>query len=175
MSTKDQLYWKILNAAIALDLQKGHLKWSISSLALHCNISRTSVYYYFGKSKHDILTEAVSLIGQELSGSTPARKELWDRGELAAGFRASRLILQQTPELRTFYFIHRQKNNEIGRLIRKNEQKFYKKIGTYFPGAAALSEALFSMFLGIVFDARLSDSGADEAVKIILQGIEAKT
>ena len=52
---KDETYWKILDAVIALEIRRGHQKWTISELSRLSGITRTLIYYYFGKSKLEIL------------------------------------------------------------------------------------------------------------------------
>ena len=97
--TKDETYWKILNAAVALDIQKGHQKWTITQLSKKSGISRALIYYYFGSSKVDLLKEAISTIGYEMAGISQDRLELWSHGKIAESFMVTHKILKENPAL----------------------------------------------------------------------------
>src|SRR6187401_2386822 len=94
---KDRVYWRILNAAILLDIRWGHLKWSITQLAASAKVTRSLIYYYFGRSKIDILLHAVKLIGLEFAGGTEKRHSFWAERRFADSFIASRKMIAQTP------------------------------------------------------------------------------
>lgn len=170
---KNEIYWKILNAAIALDIKKGHLKWSITDIAAISKISRTLIYYYFGKSKENILLEAIKLFGQELSGHTVARTESWATGDLASTFCASRKLLAQVPCIRIFYFLRRDESTLLGNAILDFEKSFKQKIATFFPMLSADEvEGMFALFLGIVWAPELSDTAVFKSVDLILAGVK---
>jgi AcrR family transcriptional regulator len=170
---KNEIYWKILNAAIALDIKKGHLKWSITDIASISKISRTLIYYYFGKSKENILLEAIQLFGQELSGNTNSRTEAWLAGDLASTFCSSRKILLQVPGIRVFYFLRRNEPTVLGEAILNFEKNFKQKIATFFPLLSTEDvDGLFALFLGIVWSPELSDEAVHRSVGMIISGIK---
>lgn len=172
---KNDLYWKILNAAIALDIKKGHLKWSITDIASASKVSRTLIYYYFGKSKENILLEAIKLFGQELSGQTSERTESWAAGNLAATFCTSRKMLAQAPGIRIFYFLRRNESTILGSAILDFEKSFKQKIATFFPMLSADEvEGIFALFLGIVWAPEISDDAVIKSVDLILAGIKTR-
>ncbi len=73
ITSKEKNFWDILDAAVTLDVQKGHLKWSITDVAKNSGHSRTLVYYYFGKSKENILKEAINFFNRFVLGTTPGQ------------------------------------------------------------------------------------------------------
>ncbi|MEA9356035.1 TetR/AcrR family transcriptional regulator [Bacteriovorax sp. PP10] len=172
---KNEIYWKILNAAIALDIKKGHLKWSITNIATISKVSRTLIYYYFGKSKENILLEAIKLFGQELSGNTATRTTAWAAGDLASTFCASRALLARAPDIRVFYFLRRNEQTILGSAILDFEESFKQKISSFFPGLSHTEvDALFALFLGIVWAPELSDDAVMKSVSLILSGVKAQ-
>ena len=46
---KDQVRSRVLQAVIAAEVAKGHLKWKVSDLARHAKVSRPLIYYHFGE------------------------------------------------------------------------------------------------------------------------------
>jgi AcrR family transcriptional regulator len=168
VSQKDENYWRILNSAVSLDIRHGHLKWTMTQLSRVSHVSRTLIYYYFGKSKQTILTEAISLFGAEFAGETPERINKWKGGELAETFLASRELLLRAPALIPFYFLNRSLKNEIGESIRSKEKAFRKKISQFFPDLTlGQREFLFAFFWGLVFAPELENDGIQEAVAIL--------
>lgn len=169
---KDKVYWRILNAAILLDIRWGHLKWSITQLASSAKVTRSLIYYYFGRSKSDILLHAVKLIGLEFAGVTEKRLSFWAEGKFADSFNNSRKMLAQTPALIPFYDINRDRDTEIGALIRGHEKAFRSKIKRFFPDLSdADVNSVFALFVGIVFSNQLDEKGVENATEIVLRGI----
>jgi hypothetical protein len=172
MQGKDASYWRILNAAILLDLRLGHQKWSLAQLARSGKVARSLIYYYFGRSKFDILVHAVKLIGYEVSGQSDLSHKLWQQGQIAESLIATRVLLAQSPALGTFYFVNRDKENEIGSLIRKHEEAFGRKISKYFPKLTPTEiKGLHALINGVVFTSWLKDDEVRDATKIILKGL----
>ena len=170
LSAKDETYWNVLNAAIQLDFSRGHLRWTMSELSRVSKITRSLIYYYFGKSKEGLLAEAVKLIGEEFFGLNEGRLELWQQGRIADSVILTRHLLEKSPHMVAFYMVHRQADSEIGRSLRSLEVEYMKKLKRFFTKASEPSiEALFSLFLGLVFAPKLSDEAARKAVDIVLQ------
>jgi AcrR family transcriptional regulator len=169
-ATKDDTYWNVLNAAIELDFRKGHQRWTMSELSRNSKITRSLIYYYFGKSKEGLLLEGVKLIGEEFFGLNPARLELWERGEISESVILTRQLLKKSPHMTAFYMVHRGGDSEIGRMIRQLEKDYMQKLRRFFPLASEASvEALFSLFVGLVIASHLSDDAVRKAVTIVLQ------
>ena len=169
---KDKVYWRILNAAILLDIRWGHLKWSITQLSTSAKVTRSLIYYYFGRSKIDILIHAVKLIGMEFAGGTEKRHSFWAEGKFADSFIASRNMIAQTPALIPFYDINRDRDSEIGELIRSHEKTFRQKIKRYFPDLTDEdTNSVHALFVGIVFSNQLNDDGVRAATRLVLKAI----
>jgi AcrR family transcriptional regulator len=172
MENKDAAYWRILNAAVSLDLRFGHQRWTIAQLARSAKVARSLIYYYFGKSKMDILVHAVKLIGHEFAGGSEVRHKLWKEGRYADTLIASRHMIAQTPAMIPFYDLNRDKDNEVGKMIRAHEDAFKEKIKLFFPDLNTKQcEALFMIFVGVVFSSILDDESAVMAVEIALKGL----
>jgi len=150
-SSKEEVYRAVLNAAVELEIQLGHLKWTYSVLARKSKISRSLIYYYFGKSKINILKEATLLFGQELSGVVEDRMKFWTEGKIEDGLIKTRELFKIYPYLVPFYFLYRSKENEIGELIRKYENEGHKKRRQFFPDHSDSElKALYAFHLGLV-------------------------
>lgn len=171
---KKDIFWTVLNAAISLDIKKGPLKWSMTELSKTSKISRSLIYYYFGKSKENILLEAIHLFGKEFSGSTPERIEAWKRGEIAETLYQTQLVFKQSPFLRTFYTINREEKSKIGEAIRDYESKLRGKISQFFSALTKQElDAVFAMILGVAMTPGLSLETLQTAVRLILSGLKS--
>lgn len=171
--TKDATYWSVLSAAVILDTQKGHQKWTITQLSKKSKVSRTLIYYYFGSSKIEILTEAVTTIAYEMAGMSQDRFDLWKTGKTAESLSVTRKILKDNPPLLHFYILNRTSENVLGEIIRKAEKTFTDKLSQVFPGLDPVSyESLFALFFGIGWFQNLSDASVKRAVEIVLNGIK---
>lgn len=166
--TKEEIYWKVLNAVLNLDFKKGHQKWTISEVSRMSGVGRPLIYYYFGRSKISLLLEAVRLIGEELMGLNENRLKFWESGAIAQSVITSRNILQKTPILGSFYLAHRFKESEIGAALRQLEKEYFKKMKIFFPKASSSElEALFGLFLGLVLAPSISDQAVEQAVQYL--------
>ena len=167
-SSKEEVYKAVLNAAVELDIQLGHLKWTYSLLARRSKISRSLIYYYFGKSKINILKEASLLFGQELSGVVEDRMKYWEEGQIENGLLKTRELFKNYPYLIPFYFLYRSKDNEIGELIRKYENEGHKKRRKFFPNISeAELKSLYAFHLGLVTFPGLEKNDVKTACSIL--------
>lgn len=156
MNTKknniDDNYWKILNAALELDVKKGHLKWTLSDLSRKSGITRSLIYYYFGRSKAEILNEAIKLIGNELAGLTPEREELWNLGDFVNSMNKARSTYEKAPYLSLFFLEHINSPNEMGNAIRKIESDFLSKIERHYKMKdVSVRNAIYGIYFGLLF------------------------
>ncbi len=166
---KDEIYWKVLNAAIGLDFRKGHQRWTISELSRTSKVTRSLIYYYFGNSRANILQEAVQLIGEALMGLSEERIELWKQGRIFDSVMMSREVHEKTPYLGAFYLAHRLKDNDIGAAMRGLEDQYFKKMETFLPHLSADRRlSLFGIFFGLVFAPHLSQAAVKESVQMAL-------
>lgn len=171
--SKEEIYKAVLNAAVELEIQLGHLKWTYSLLARRSKISRSLIYYYFGKSKINILKEATLLFGQELSGVVDDRMKFWAEGKIENGLLKTRELFKVYPYLVPFYFLYRSKDNEIGELIRKYENEGHKKRKKFFPNHSDSElKALYAFHLGLATFPGLKPEDIQTACKIINQSFK---
>ncbi|MCB9025760.1 MAG: TetR/AcrR family transcriptional regulator [Bdellovibrionaceae bacterium] len=148
----DENYWKILNAALELDVKKGHLKWTLSDLSRKSGITRSLIYYYFGRSKAKILNEAVKLIGSELAGLTSEREELWNMGDFVSSMNKARKTYENAPYLCLFFLEHLQGSSELSDELRKIEKEFLKKIERHYKiENPSVRNAIFGIYFGMLF------------------------
>lgn len=165
---KDKTYWDILNAGINLDIQHGHLKWTYAQLSRKASVTRSLIYYYFGKSKITILEEACRLFGEILAGTAHPHMRLWKDGDLTQPLVLSRDILKNCDSLLPFYYLNRDKKNNIGDLIRDYEKKGIKKRKQFFPNLTiSQCRALFALQLGISTYPGLEQADIQVAVDMI--------
>lgn len=167
-SGRDAAFWKVLNSALELDFRRGHLKWTLSELSRKSGITRSLIYYHFGRSKVAILDEAVRVIGEEVVGLSAERMEMWSRGDWVASVRAARAISTKSPHLCNFYLIHRDRPTEIGKALRDIESSYLKKLETIFRGLPPEGiRALFGFFFGMTFGPRVDDAAAEYGVGVL--------
>jgi len=166
--TKDETYWKVLRSAIDLDFRKGHLKWTISDLSRSSKITRSLIYYYFGRSREQILYDAVRYVGEELFGFTEMRLALWQEGKLEESIQSSRQTIKEHPALLAFYFSHRFRETPLGEEIRKLERRYFQKMKRFFPKANSMEhELLNALIIGLT----LTPGLAPESIGLALSKI----
>jgi hypothetical protein len=152
LSPKDRLYQDVLNSAIELDIKKGHLKWTYSELSRVSKVTRSLIYYYFGKSKVNILLEACHFFGRELSGNSEVKLQDWKEGRPHEGIIKSKQMLKKLKMIIPFYFLYRDADNEIGELIRHYERMGIRKRRNFYPNLPEDQiEALYALQLGLSF------------------------
>ncbi len=149
---KDEIYWKVLNGALELEFKKGHLKWTMTELSRKSKITRSLIYYYFGRSKMSILQAAVSIIGEEFIGLSNKRMEMWKQGHFEEGLLEARQFYEKMPYLCAFYLNYRDKPNEIGEALVAIEKAFHRKIHQMAPKASkAQTNTIFAVYFGVVY------------------------
>lgn len=146
---KNDTFWLVLNCAITLDFERGHQRWTISDLSRKSRVTRSLIYYYLGKSRSQILIEAIKLIGNEIFGFHEREQNMWREGKITESIIAASEIINKYPHLGAFYFTHRLRSSEIGRLIQSMEKEYLNKLRIFFPDAEqGHLMALFAMFVG---------------------------
>jgi AcrR family transcriptional regulator len=155
---KDDIYWKVLNCALELEFKKGHLKWTMTELSRKSKITRSLIYYYFGRSKVDILQAAVSIIGEEFIGLSDQRMAMWRHGRFEEGLLEARQFYEKMPYLCAFYLNYRERPNEIGEALLKIEKAFHRKIQQIAPKAnRAQINTIFAVYFGIVYSPNIAE------------------
>lgn len=166
--SKEEVYKAVLNSAVELDIQLGHLKWTYTLLAKKSGISRTLIYYYFGKEKINILKEACLLFGEELAGIGEERMAAWREGRIDIGLNKTRLLFKDYPYLVPFYYLYRTQENEIGELIKRYENEGYKKRKKFFPEMSDQElRVMFSLHMGLATFPNLSEADVEYACSML--------
>ena len=154
---------------ISLDIEKGHMNWSLSEASRRSGFKRSLVYHYF-QNKKELFWEAINALGKVLAGTDPDQMQNWSNRDLFASTNSSRKILTRFPGLLAFYFLHRNADNEIGARIRELESMGIKKREVYFKDCDSnTARALYFLQMGISlnFTGQTSPS-SDEQDKIAL-------
>ena len=165
---KDEAFWKVLSAAVELDFRKGHLKWTMTELSRRSGVTRSLVYYYFGRSKLSIVKSAVKIMGDEIVGMSERRLQMWREGRYLESLRESRQILEKAPYIGAFYLTCRSWPSELGETVRQMEKTLLKKIQYFIPGLGAdEAKAVATIYFGMVF----SPFSSDRVIDHILPGL----
>ncbi len=118
--SKEDIHYKILASVTKLEVNKGHLVWTMSQVANDSGVSRTLIYYYYGKEKEKLLSEAMKFMVQtvfNLEGLEPVMPR--DRIKLVLK------QLNQMPYLLVLFYLNRRADNDIGQIIREAEESLY--------------------------------------------------
>lgn len=157
MTRKDETYRSILNCALRLDFKKGHKRWTLTELSRATHVTRSLIYYYFGKSKDGILVAAVKMVGEELFGLSPDRIALWDQSAIEESVCLSRQAVESSPHLVAFFFAHRNEDNSIGEMLRDLEEAHRKKLKRFLCDISnEQANALSGLLLGLVIAPNVS-------------------
>lgn len=128
LSQKDQVYFKICHTVLKFEVKKGHLKWSISEVSRSSGVTRSLIYYYFGKEKKQILNESARFMVDFMFN-----KELEEPLGIAKGLRVVLDRLEKMPFLLHFFIQHKNANNEFGEIIRQAENWLLDVLQKYNP------------------------------------------
>ncbi|MFT6070545.1 MAG: AcrR family transcriptional regulator [Bacteriovoracaceae bacterium] len=128
LEEKEEVHFKICNSVLKLEVNKGHLKWTISEVSKDSGVTRSLIYYYFGKEKTTLLEEAYRYMVQVFFNVNE---------EKSLGLRARmKLVLKNLKEMPYAYilfFLERKKDTEAGALMRKAEEELFRKLKIEFP------------------------------------------
>lgn len=125
---KEEIYFAVCNAILKLEFSKGHLKWTVSEVARESNITRSLIYYYFGKEKKTVLEVAYKFIishfyNLERAKSTSVRERL-------------QILLQDLksmPYLVILFYMAKKEDSDFGKMIRDKEKQLLAALKHEFP------------------------------------------
>jgi AcrR family transcriptional regulator len=125
---KDDVFFKICNSVLKLESLKGHLNWRISDVAKDSDITRSLIYYYFGKKK-DVLLEESYRYMLDLIFDLPQKKtgSAQERLEEVLG------QVKKMPYLFVLFFLQKDQDTELGELIRSAEAKLLQRLKAEYP------------------------------------------
>lgn len=164
--SKEEIYWAVLDAVIRLDIQQGHLMWKITELARASKIGRPLIYYYFGKSKEEILKTAIQFLGEEYFGLSSERLKLWKAGQVFENVLRSRLLCQKAPYVPVYYLTRRHLDSFVGKSLRSFESRYRKKLEGYSPN---LSPSEIAACAAVLFGLAAAPDVSEEGLKSTLE------
>lgn len=123
MGDKENVMFKICNAVLQLEIEKGHLCWKVSDIAKLADVTRSLIYYYFGKEKDTIFEEAYRfMINIILPEKNEAKSGIAERTK-----KAIRLF-EKVPYIFIIYFMEKDKDDSpIGKIIRNAESRILER------------------------------------------------
>ncbi len=149
--TKDDLFWKVLDSVIRLECTRGHLKWKMTDLSRMSGVTRTLIYYYFGKSKLALVQSAIQVIGGEFFGLDPTKHDLWDRGDFLQSIHLTRDLFVKAPYVGIFYLTQRQPGSIFHKDIMALEARYLARLEKAYPRASQDKvHLLFAALIGMV-------------------------
>lgn len=167
--SKDEKFWRILDAILYLETVRGHLRWTISDLAKRAKVSRPGIYYYFGSSKETMLEQALKVVGEEFFGLTPARLHLWRDGRVVEAVLQTRQMVEKAPHLPEFYMHWRRRDSFVRTFLMDLERRYVKKLTDLGLGiSSADGHTLFNFFFGICVAPDISPEGLRRLVATVL-------
>ena len=135
-------------------------------------ISRPLIYYYFGKSKENIMKTAIDFLGQEYFGLSEERIKLWQNGEILQSVLLTRSLCQKAPQIHLVYMFRRNLQTAVGESLREFENRHRTKIQDYYSKLSQDSvEALSAVFFGLVAMPALGQKGVENALKMIIENL----
>jgi AcrR family transcriptional regulator len=129
---KEDIFFRICNAILRLEVEKGHLGWKISDIARYADVTRSLIYYYFGKERQVIVEEAYRYMIELILDHEKGKATIQQR--IANGIKR----IKDMPYILVLFFLERKKDSEIGELIRRGEEKLLKRIGEEYPNLTPL-------------------------------------
>ncbi len=165
---KDQVRARVVQAVIAAEVAKGNLKWKVSDIARFTKVSRPLIYYHFGKTKKDILSECLNVIAEDYYGLTPERSESLEPKIMLDSLLRTRNMFVKNPALVVFYQRERMKDSAAGRQLVEIEKRFQKKLKTQFPKTSEeIIKGLHALFHGIISAPFLDEESFKAALSLI--------
>lgn len=125
---KDDVFYSICHTVLKLEVGKGNLKWTVSDISKESGVTRSLIYYYFGKEKEVILEEAYrymldTMFNLKREGSLGIKQRM----------RLTLERLQEMPYLFVLYYLKKNSDSQIGELIRKAEQMLMENFKKDYP------------------------------------------
>lgn len=126
--SKDDVYFAVCNAILKMEVAKGHMKWTLSEISRESGITRSLIYYYFGKEKQAALQEAYKFILSHFF-NLEKTKEIGIRERLKQVLHD----VKRMPFLFVLYYLKKNEDSEIGQMIKEAEEIFLQASKKEFP------------------------------------------
>ena len=161
-NTKEQTYFRILEAVIQLEVENGHLQWRITDLARRSGVKRTLIYYYFGNSKKELLLSTLQGVRELFKVRTPT--------ELRKLIMLLRKKFLHSPDILLFYLRNRGEAGDLGELLRELENALKRQIAQHFAAFFNLNqEIMFAVFFGYLLAPQISSRSIAYALRTLQQ------
>lgn len=168
--TKDEIYWKIFDAVLRLEVNKGHLKWKMADLSRAAKVNRTLIYYYFGDSKQEIIRNATIAVAEVFFGNSDSNLQLLQEGKISDVVKESKRLVDQSPHVVDFYYTWRRQSGTITDELVRVENRYFDKLKKVFPHLDLNSlKAIYATFFGLVSIPAISPEVIDIACEHIHQ------
>lgn len=129
MNDKDLLYIQVCSTVLSLEYEKGHLNWTFSDVSRKSGVTRTLIYYYFGKEREIVLNEAFRFMAMYLFNTGFGHKT----GSVKERLKKILSTLETQPFLFHLYYQKKNEESEVGELLRKSEATLLEYLHTLHP------------------------------------------
>lgn len=126
--SKEEIYFAVCNAILKMEVAKGHLQWTLSDISRESDVTRSLIYYYFGKEKDLVLAEAYKFIISNFF-NIERTKTMGIRERL----RKVLTDLKSMPYLFVLYYLEKNTGGEFGKMIQEAESLLLKNMKNEFP------------------------------------------
>lgn len=126
--SKEDIYFAVCNAILKMEVAKGHLKWTLTDISRESGITRSLIYYYFGKEKKSALQEAYKFVLSNFF-NIERTKSMGIRERLKKVLED----VKKMPYLFVLYYLERNTGGEIGLMIREAEGMLLQALKKEFP------------------------------------------
>ncbi len=127
-SSKEEVYHKICHAVLHLEIAKGNLKWSLSDISREADVTRSLIYYYFGKEKETILEEAFKYVSEVMFNT--------DQSQRLGIVNRMKFVLERVremPYIFVLFFLRKRDGGELSDIIQKAEDHLLFILDRDFP------------------------------------------
>nr|BFD59613.1 hypothetical protein CKG001_17200 [Bdellovibrio sp. CKG001]BFD62992.1 hypothetical protein BdHM001_16730 [Bdellovibrio sp. HM001] len=126
--SKEEIYFAVCNAILKMEVAKGHLAWTLSDISRESNVTRSLIYYYFGKEKEVVLEEAYKFVISHVF-NIERTKSVGIRDRLRAILRD----VKNMPYLFVLYYLEKNAGTRFGKMIHEAEALLLKAMKNEFP------------------------------------------
>lgn len=159
---------QVLQAVMAAEVSKGHLKWKVSDIARQTKVSRPLIYYHFGKTKQEIFNVCLQLVAEDYYGLTPEREKSLVSGSLYDSVLRTWKMYKNNPSLAVFYQKARMSQSDLNDQMVEIESRYQKKLKKAFPHLSEHQiKAVHAIFHGLVTAPFIDEKSLDSALKMI--------
>ncbi len=160
---KNDIYFSICNSVLKLEFIKGHLNWKLSDVARDANVTRSLIYYYFGKEKEALLREACRFMLSFIY-----TEEFMESEDPYQRFIDNREKIKKMPYLLIHFFMQRLLDTELGKEIRRAEEEhFARQIEKYPHNNIDDIHRIYAVQLGILYYQNFTDQEVESIMRPI--------